>query len=292
MSKSFEKYQKRRLRSSYFSVIVSIALVLFLLGLLGLLMLKTKTISDHFKEQVAVTVFLNDSAKKKDIQKFQSDLEKKEYTKSVVFTSKENAAKEYSKDIGEDFIEYLGKNPLKNAITVFVKSDFVTPEKMSEIDKEISKNKTVFEVSYDKPLIDLLTKNIQRISLWVLVFSGLFMLIAIVLINSAIRLSVYSKRFTIKTMQMVGATKGFIRKPFIWKGVQLGVLGAIVAILGVFGVMYYIHKNLPEMAIFDDKILVAFLFGFILSIGILITLLSTFFATKRFLNLRTEDLYY
>jgi cell division transport system permease protein len=292
MSKSFEKYQKRRLRSSYFSVIVSIALVLFLLGLLGLLMLKTKTISDHFKEQVAVTVFLNDSAKKKDIQKFQSDLEKKEYTKSVVFTSKENAAKEYSKDIGEDFIEYLGKNPLKNAITVFVKSDFVTPEKMSEIDKEISKNKTVFEVSYDKPLIDLLTKNIQRISLWVLVFSGLFMLIAIVLINSAIRLSVYSKRFTIKTMQMVGATKGFIRKPFIWKGVQLGVLGAIVAILGVFGVMYYIHKNLPEMAIFDDKILVAILFGFILSIGILITLLSTFFATKRFLNLRTEDLYY
>jgi cell division transport system permease protein len=292
MSKSFEKYQKRRLRSSYFSVIVSIALVLFLLGLLGLLMLKTKTISDHFKEQVAVTVFLNDSAKKKDIQKFQSDLEKKEYTKSVVFTSKENAAKEYSKDIGEDFIEYLGKNPLKNAITVFVKSDFVTPEKMSEIDKEISKNKTVFEVSYDKPLIDLLTKNIQRISLWVLVFSGLFMLIAIVLINSAIRLSVYSKRFTIKTMQMVGATKGFIRKPFIWKGVQLGVLGAIVAILGVFGVMYYIHKNLPEMAIFDDKILVAILFGSILSIGILITLLSTFFATKRFLNLRTEDLYY
>jgi|TARA_B110000093_G_C12961257_1_gene407392 cell division transport system permease protein len=292
MSKSFEKYQKRRLRSSYFSVIVSVALVLFLLGLLGLLILKTKTISDHFKEQVAVTVFLNDSAKKKDIQKLQSDLEKKEYTKAVIFTSKENAAKEYSEDIGEDFIEYLGKNPLKNAITVFVKSDFVTPEKMSEIDKVISKNKFVFEVSYDKPLIDLLTKNIQRISLWVLVFSGLFMLIAIVLINSAIRLSVYSKRFTIKTMQMVGATKGFIRKPFIWKGVQLGVLGAIVAVLGVFGVMYYIHKNLPEMAIFDDKVLVATLFGSILIIGILITLLSTFFATKRFLNLRTEDLYY
>ncbi|MGK0308253.1 MAG: cell division transport system permease protein, partial [Urechidicola sp.] len=289
MSKSFEKYQKRRLRSSYFSVIVSVALVLFLLGLLGLLILKTKTISDHFKEQVAVTVFLNDSAKKKDIQKLQSDLEKKEYTKAVIFTSKENAAKEYSEDIGEDFIEYLGKNPLKNAITVFVKSDFVTPEKMSEIDKVISKNKFVFEVSYDKPLIDLLTKNIQRISLWVLVFSGLFMLIAIVLINSAIRLSVYSKRFTIKTMQMVGATKGFIRKPFIWKGVQLGVLGAIVAVLGVFGVMYYIHKNLPEMAIFDDKVLVATLFGSILIIGILITLLSTFFATKRFLNLRTED---
>lgn len=292
MSKSFEKYQKRRLRSSYFSVIVSIALVLFLLGLLGLLILKTKTISDHFKEQVAITVFLNDSAKEKDIKTLQSDLEKREFTKSVVFTSKENAAKTYSEDIGEDFIEYLGKNPLKNAISVFIKSDFVTPEKMAEIDKELSKNNAVFEVSYDKPLIDLLTKNIQRISFWVLVFSGLFMLIAVVLINSAIRLSVYSKRFTIKTMQMVGATKGFIRKPFIWKGVQLGILGSIVAIIGVLSVMYYLHKNLPEMAIFDDKILLAILFGSILIIGIIITLISTFFATKRFLNLRTEDLYY
>ena len=292
MSKSFEKYQKRRLRSSYFSVIVSIALVLFLLGLLGLLILKTKTISDHFKEQVAVTIFLNDSAKEKDIQELQSDLETKEYTKSIVYTSKENAAKEYSKDIGEDFIEYLGKNPLKNAISVFIKSDFVTPEKMTEIDSEISKNKNVFEVSYDKPLIDLLTKNIQRISFWVLIFSGLFMLIAVVLINSAIRLSVYSKRFTIKTMQMVGATKGFIRKPFIWKGVQLGILGSIVAIIGVFGVMYYIHQNFPEMTIFNDKLLLGILFGSILIIGIVITLISTFFATKRFLNLRTEDLYY
>jgi cell division transport system permease protein len=292
MSKSFEKYQKRRLSSSYFSVIVSIALVLFLLGLLGLLVLKTKTISDHFKEQVAITIFLNDSAKEKDIKSLQSDLEKKDYTKLVVFTSKEEAAKEYSEDIGEDFIEYLGKNPLKNAISVFIKSDFVTPEKMAEIDEEIAKNKTVFEVSYDKPLIDLLTKNIQRIGVWVLIFSGLFMLIAVVLINSAIRLSVYSKRFTIKTMQMVGATKGFIRKPFIWKGVQLGILGSLVAILGVFGVMYYIHINLPEMLIFDDKILLAILFGSILIVGIVITLLSTFFATKRFLNLRTEDLYY
>lgn len=292
MSKSFDKYQKRRLRSSYFSVVVSIALVLFLLGLLGLLVLKTKTISDHFKEQVAITVFLNDSAKKKDIEKLQSNLEKQDYAKAVDFVSKDDAAKEYSKDIGEDFIEYLGKNPLKNAINIYVKSDFVTPEKMIEIDTELSKNKSVFEVSYDKSLIDLLTKNIQRISLWVLIFSGLFMLIAVVLINSAIRLSVYSKRFTIKTMQMVGATKGFIRKPFLWKGIQLGVIGSLVAIAGIAGVIYYMNKTLPELKILDDKLLLGVLFGAILLIGIFITLLSTFFATRRFLNLRTEELYY
>jgi len=292
MSKSFDKYQKRRLRSSYLSVVVSIALVLFLLGLLGLLVLKTKTVSDHFKEQVAITVFLNDSVKEKDIKKLQADLEKQEYAKAVDFVSKETAAKEYSEDIGEDFMEYLGENPLKNAINIYVKSDFVTPEKMTEIDRELSKNKSVFEVSYDKSLIDLLTKNIQRISLWVLIFSGLFMLIAVVLINSAIRLSVYSKRFTIKAMQMVGATKGFIRKPFLWKGIQLGIIGSLLAISGIVGTLYYMNKTLPEMKILDDKLLLGILFGAILLIGIFITLLSTFFATRRFLNLRTEDLYY
>ncbi len=292
MSKSFEKYQKRRLRSSYFSVIVSIALVLFLLGLLGLLMLKTKTISDHFKEQVAITVFLNDTAKDSDIKLLQTEIKKQKYAKSVVFVSKEDAAKEYSKDIGEDFIQYLGENPLKNAINIYIKSEFVTPEIMDEIATKLSENNKVFEISYDKPLIDLLTKNIKRIGFWILIFSGLFMLIAVVLINSAIRLSVYSKRFTIKTMQMVGATKGFIRKPFLWKGIQLGITGAIVAVFGIVAVIYYLHKYIPEINILSDKTLLGILFVAILLIGIFITLISTFFATRRFLNLRTEELYY
>ena len=292
MSKAFEKYQQRRLRSSYLSVVVSVALVLFLLGLLGLLVLKTKTISDHFKEQVAITIFLNDDVADEDIAVLQTILESQEYSKAVEFISKEEAAKSFSEDIGEDFIAYLGENPLKDALNVYVKSDFVTPEKMAEIEKELSQNSSVFEVSYDKPLIDLLTKNIQRISFWVLLFSGFFTLIAVVLINSAIRLSVYSKRFTIKTMQMVGATKGFIRKPFIWKGVKLGISGSIVAIMGVAVVMFYINKNLPELQIFDDIPLLGILFGAILLVGIIITLLSAFFATRRFLNLKTEELYY
>jgi cell division transport system permease protein len=272
--------------------VVSIGLVLFLLGLLGLLVLKTKTISDHFKEQVAITIFLNDSAKEKDIKALQSELDTASFSKSVDFISKKEAAEQFSKDIGEDFIEYLGENPLKNAINVYVKSDYVTAEKMTKIEESLTKNKNVFEVSYDKPLIDLLTKNIQRISFWVLIFSGLFTLIAVVLINSSIRLSVYAKRFTIKTMQMVGATKGFIRKPFLWKGVQLGFLGATVAILGIVGVMYYLNKVIPEIQIWNDELLLGILFGTILTVGIVITLISTLFATQRFLNLRTEDLYY
>lgn len=292
MSKSFEKYQKRRLRSSYISVIVSIALVLFLLGMLGLVLLKTQNIAKHFKEQVAITVFLNDYVEEEDIITLKTIIEGQEYTKEVVYVSKEEAANEFSEEIGEDFIAYLGKNPLKDGLHIYVKSDFVTPGKMTLIANELSENDSVFEVSYDKPLIELLTENIQRFSFWMLIFSGLFTLIAVVLINSAIRLSVYSKRFTIKTMQMVGATKGFIRRPFIWRGIQLGVLGAMVAILGIIGLLIYINGNIPELQLLKDKVQLAIVFGAVLSIGIFITFLSTYFATRRFLNLRTEDLYY
>ena len=292
MSKSFEKYQKRRLRSSYASVVISVALVLFLLGVLGLLIVKKKTVSDHFKEQVAITVFLKDSAKEKTIKSLLSTIEKEEFVKLVQYVSKEDAAQQYSEDIGEDFVEYLGGNPLKNAIDIYLKSDFVTPEKMAEIETDLVKNKVVFEVSYDKPLIDLLTKNIQRISFWILIFSAVFTLIAVVLINSAIRLSVYSKRFTIKTMQMVGATKGFIRKPFIWQGVKLGIIGALVAITGVVGVILYLDKNIPELQLLSDKGMLGLLFVVIILIGMGITFVSTFAATQRFLNLRTEELYY
>lgn len=292
MSKSFEKYQKRRLRSSYASVVISVALVLFLLGLLGLMIVKTKTVSDHFKEQVAITIFLKDATRKNTISSLQKKLKKEGYVKSIQYVSKEDAAKQYSEDIGEDFMEYLGANPLKDAIDIYVKSEFVTPEKMTEIENSLAKNKAVFEVAYDKPLIELLTKNIQRLSFWVLIFSAVFTLIAVVLINSAIRLSVYSKRFTIKTMQMVGATKGFIRMPFIWQGVKLGVVGAIVAIVGVLGVVFYLNKNIPELQLLDDKILLGMLCATIVLIGVVITLVSTFLATQRFLNLRTEELYY
>ena len=292
MDKSFEKYQKRRLRSSYFSVIISIALVLFLIGILGLIVLKTKSITEHFKEKVSMTIFLNDNAKNKDVEILKAELKKAAYTKSVVYISKKEAAKIYSEDIGEDFVEFLGNNPLKNAIDISLKSEFVSPEKMEEIENNLTIRSIVAEVTYDKPLIDLLTKNISRLSFWMLLFSGLFTLIAVVLINSSIRLSVYSKRFTIKTMQMVGATKGFIRVPFIWKSIQLGVFGAIVAILGLIGFILYVDNTIPELEMLANYKMLGLLFAIIIGLGILITWISTFFATQRFLNLRTEELYY
>lgn len=292
MSSSFEKYQKRRLISSYFSVIISISLVLFLLGLLGLLVLNSKKVADYFKEQIAITVFLKDSAKEVEITQLKQSLALAEYTKSATFVSKEEAAKAHQETLGENFIEYLGENPLQNSIDVYILADYVTPGKMEEITNELKSKAFVDDVIYDKPLIAQLTENVSRISFWILVISGIFTFIAVLLINSSIRLSIYAKRFTIKTMQMVGATKKFIRQPFVWKSVRLGILGAVLAMIGMAVVLYYFNKSFPQLQILSDPLLLVGLFAFILLMGVVITWISTFIATQRFLNLRTDDLYY
>ena len=163
---------------------------------------------------------------------------------------------------------------------------------MEELETRFLKNAFVADVSYDKMLINLITKNIKRISFWLLVLSGFFGLVAIILINSSIRLSIYSKRFNIKTMQMVGATKGFIRKPFIWQGIKLGLIGAVLALIGLGVVIYYLDNLAPSLGLLKDYLTLGYLVGGVLISAFIITLLSTFFATQRLLNLQTDELYY
>lgn len=292
MSSKFDSYQKRRLTSSYISVVISIALVLFMVGVLGLIVLKSKQAANYVKEKVAITLFIKDNVSQKQIKTFRESLLTEEFTKKAIYTSKAQAAKKYSKEIGEDFLEFLGENPLKNGIDIYLKADFVTPEKVEELEKRFSKNAFVADVSYDKPLINLLTKNIKRISFWLLVLSGFFGLIAMILINSSIRLSIYSKRFNIKTMQMVGATKSFIRKPFIWRSIKLGFVGAIIALAGLGAVVYYLDKYIPSLNFLEDYITLGYIAAGVLLSAFIITWLSTFFATQRFLNLKTDELYY
>ncbi len=292
MSTSFDKYQKRRLRSSYFSVVVSISLVLFMVGVLGLILLKATSVANHFKEKTAITLFLKDAVTKVNIEHLKASLLKEKFTKEIVYISKEEAAKLHTKDLGEDFVKFLGTNPLKNGIELYLKAEYVTPEKMIEIENRFKKNAYILEVSYDKPLIQFLTKNIQKISVWLLVISAFFGLISILLINSSLRLSVYSKRFNIKTMQMVGATKGFIRKPFILQGIRLGMIGSFIALLGLATVIYYTNKHIPALQLLSDYVLLSELFGGVLITAFLITWLSTYLATQRFLNLQTDELYY
>ena len=292
MSKSFERYQRRKLISSYFSVILSIALVLFLLGVLGLLVLNTKKLADHFKEEITVSVFLKDSAKEVEIGQLQKSLVLSEYTKSAVFVSKDEAAEEHSAEIGEDFLEFLGYNPLKNSIDINLNADFVNTAQVDSIAQSIASQSFVEEVSFDRPTLDLLTRNVKRLGLGILIASALFTLIAVLLINSSIRLSIYSKRFIIKTMQMVGATKSFIRKPFIWTNIKLGIIGAVLALLGLAGVLFYLNQNFPQLGLLQDMVQLGIVFAGVLAAGVLISLASTYFATQRFLNLRTDDLYY
>ncbi|WP_276388685.1 cell division protein FtsX [Eudoraea chungangensis] len=292
MSKSFERYQKRKLITSYFSVVLSISLVLFLLGVLGMLVLNTKKLADHFKEQIRISVFLKDNAKQVEVDQLQNSLLLSDYTKSAEYVSKDEAAQIHSEEIGENFLDFLGYNPLKNSIDISLKADFVSSEKVEEIALELQSRDYVEEVSYDKPLISLLTKNVKRISFWILTASAIFTLIAVLLINSSIRLSIYSKRFIIKTMQMVGATKRFIRGPFIWTNIKLGILGAFFALIALGVFLYYLNLNFPELNIFQDQVVLAIIFAGVLALGVLISFISTYFATQRFLNLRTDDLYY
>ena len=292
MSTKFDSYQKRRLQSSYLSVVISIALVLFIVGVLGLVLLKSTKVANHFKEKVAITLFLKDEVSKENIETLRTSLQKEEFTKKIFYISKKEAAKSYSKEIGEDFLKFLGKNPLKNGIDIYLKAEFVTPEKMLELETRFLKNAFVADVSYDKPLIKLLTKNIKRISFWLLVLSGFCGLVAMILINSSIRLSIYSKRFNIKTMQMVGTTKGFIRRPFIWRSIKLGMIGAILALIGLAVVIYYIDKYIPALELLKDYTSLGILVGGVLLSAFIITWISTFFATQRFLNLQTDELYY
>lgn len=292
MSTSFERYQKRKLISSYFSVALSIGLVLFLLGILGMFVLNTKKMADHFKEQITISVFLKDNAKEVEVDQLQKSLALAEYTKSAQYVSKEDAAEQHSEEIGENFLDFLGYNPLKNSIDVHLKADFVSPEQIEEIAKDLEAKTYVEEVSYDKPLISLLNDNVKRISLWILIASGVFTFIAVLLINSSIRLSIYSKRFIIKTMQMVGATKSFIRRPFIWTNIKLGMAGSGLALLALTGVLYYADQFFPELSIFQDLETLAIVFIGVFVLGVCISYISTFFATQRFLNLRTDDLYY
>ena len=292
MANSFENYQRRKLISSYFSVVLSIALVLFLLGILGLLVLNTKKMADRSKEQITISIFLKENTKEIEIEQLQKTLAMSEYTKSSTYVSKEEAAKQHSEEIGEDFVDYLGYNPLKNSIDVKLNADFVTAEKVEEIAATLSEKGFVDEVSYDKVLVSMVAKSVETIGFWILVASAIFTFIAVLLINSSIRLSIYSKRFIIKTMQMVGATKTFIRKPFILQNIKLGMIGAAIALLAISGVVYYVNTNFQDLGLFDEPYILVILFVSVFLLGILISFISTYFATQRFLNLRTDELYY
>lgn len=291
MASSFENYNKRRLISSYFSVVLSIFLVLFLLGTLGLFVINSKKISDDFKENIPMTVFFNNAATDSVINSFDIELKNAKFIKDYAFVHKDSAAKNNVDIVGKDFMEFLGFNPLQNSFDIHLKGDYVNKDSINKIERTIRKNEMVTEIIYDKQLVDLVNNNVKEISFWILIVSGVLTVVAMLLINSSLRLSVYSHRYTIKTMQMVGATKSFIRKPFIWTSIKLGLIGSALAIIGLIGLVAYVDDLFPSLGIAKDYTSIGIVIIGVLSIGIIITSISTYFATQRFLNLKTDDLY-
>ncbi len=291
MSSSYDKFQKRRLISSYFSVVLSVFLVLFLVGILGLFVLNSKKLSDDFKEQIAMTVFFKEEAHDTILKKFAVELKTAKYVKSSVFVSKEDAAKVHTEIIGEDFMTFLGANPLQNSFDIHLKADYIDTNNIRKIESKLRENAMISDIVYDKQLVNLVNDNIKKVSMWILIISGFLTLVAVLLINSSMRLSIHSNRFIIKTMQMVGATKAFIRKPFIWKSIKLGLIGSALALVSLIITLLYLDSSYPNLGILDEKFLITLVLLGVVAVGVIITWVSTYFATQRFLNLRTDDLY-
>jgi len=291
MSSNFDKFQKRRLISSYFSVVLSVFLVLFLLGVLGLFIINSKKLANDFKEKIAMTVFFKNEATDSVTKAFDTELKRAPFARSYVYVTKEKAAKEHTDIIGEDFLTFLGENPLLNSYDIHLKADYVERDSIVKIESNLRKNTMIEDIVYDKQLVNLVNDNIKKVSMWILIISGFLAVIAVLLINSSLRLSIHSNRFIIKTMQMVGATKAFIRKPFVMRSVKLGMLGAVLAIVALIALLLYVENNFPGLGIMEDKALIGLVLLAVFGLGVLITWVSTHFATQRFLNLRTDDLY-
>jgi len=291
MARADNKVESRRLRNSYFSTVLSISLVLFMMGLLGLIVLHAKKLSDHVKENIGFSIYLKENVKEVDIAKLQKTLDAEVYVKSTSYITSEEAAIELKAELGEDFVSFLGYNPLLSSIDVHLNAAYANRDSITWIKQELAENSKIKEVHYQESLVRLVNENIKKISLIILGFSGLLMLIAIALINSSIRIAIYSKRFLIRSMQLVGATRGFIRRPIVLKGITHGVYGAIIAIALLVSLIYYAQQQLPELVQLQDLKIFGTLFGLVVLLGIIISWISTYFAVNKYLGMKPKHLY-
>jgi cell division transport system permease protein len=288
-----EKYKLRKsLFSSYFSTTLSISLILFLVGLLGLLLINTKRLSDYVMENLGVTLIIKENTREVDILKLQKTLEATPYIKSTRFVEKQAAAEELKKDLGEDFVDFLGYNPLLSSIDVKIYAGYANPESLTSLESQFLKFPEIQEVYYQKNLVKQLNANVKKLSLIIMVLGIIMFIIFIALINNTIRLSIYSKRYIINSMQLVGATRSFIRFPFIVKSVIHGIYGALIA-CGILLLIFFSYQSeLNDFIDFQDSASLAMLVGGIFFVGIFMTSFSTYFAVNKFLRMKFDELYY
>lgn len=288
-----EKVLKGRIRGAYITSIMSISIVLLLLGIIGLLVLNAHNLSVYVKENLLFSLIVHDNVREADIRKFQRTLDTYDYIRSTQFISKDEAAEQLQEDLGENFLETLGYNPLSPTVNVYLVADYANPDSIAKLENFfLSHTEVVNEVSYQQNLVHLINENVKRISLILLVFSIALFVISFALLNNTIRLMIYSKRFIISTMKLVGATKSFIRKPFLISGVIQGLISAIIAIIALTGIIYLMNQELQDIVGLIEYETIGLLFLIVLSLGIVLSLISTFFAVNKYLRIKSSNLYY
>ena len=285
------KLARKALRSSYISTIISISLVLFMIGTLALLLLNAKKLSDYVKENVVLSIILKPESSENDIQSLIKLLQGNSYVKDVKYINKEEAAENLKQELGEDFTTFLGYNPLLPSIDVHLKSEFAEQENIQRLKESLHQVEIIKESYFQESLVNVINKNVRSISLIILGFSALLFFIAGALINNTIRLSLYAKRLLIKSMKLVGATRNFIRKPFLIKGILQGFYGAILADILLVVLFYYAKKQVPELMVFEDLKILSTVLGIVILLGIFVSGISTYFAVNKYLRQRTEDIY-
>lgn len=285
------KAGRGRLRASYITSIVSITLVMFMLGLLGLIILHGKKLSEYVRENISVSVLLKDDVSDEMVLNFRSRIEKTSYVKSSVYVTREQAAKELSSELGEDFVQFLGFNPLPASIDLQLKAGYANSDSIARIEKLLLKNSIVKEVIYQKSLIDQVNSNIRKISFIILSFNLILLVISIILISNTIRLSIYAKRFLIRSMQLVGANESFIRMPFIKRGIFHGLIASVIAIVLLVITLWIARQRMPELALLQNFQEIGLFFVAVLATGIILSALSTWFAVNKFLRMRVDSLY-
>ncbi len=284
---------KRRMAGSYFMSLMSIALVLFLLGVFALLMMHAQKLSNHLKENIGFEVVMNSNVKEDNILKLQKELDAMPAVKSTTYITKDEAIRRLSEDLGEDFLQWLGNedNPLLPSIDVRFKADYANNDSLNLIQTQLLKNKDIKEIYYHKSLVNLINQNMNRIGLGLMIASLVLLIIAITLIRNTIRLSIYSKRFLVRSMQLVGATPAYIRRPFIRSGIAQGFFGALIADAFLALLLYGLYQRLPELTLIQDYTIIICIFGGIIVLGILLGGLSTRSALRKYLNADVDKLY-
>lgn len=292
MSKGENKLIRKRLANAYLSSIISISLILLLVGVASLLLVNTESVSNYFKENMKVSVLIKPDVEDAKAADFEKSIVGMPFVKGTEFISREQGEEEMKRMLGEDFLSVFETSPVPVSIDVTLKAEYVADDSLKVVGALISSNPIVDEVVYHKSLVDTLNDNLRKISLVLAVFIALLLFISFVLINNVIRLSFYDKRFTIHTMKLVGATRGFIRGPFLLRSAFLGIFSAIIAILMLVGLLYFVRSEFVQLFELFKLNMLLTVMGIVVASGLLICLLSTYFVVNKLISMRKDDLYY